>query len=180
MGRVAVEDRGADLRQLQGPHGAQLVAGQRLGGREVQRGAAVVGEQPLEHGQQVGQRLAGGGAGGDDHVTARPRVRHLGLVRPERGHAGQLEARAQQAGQVVGQGHGAGRPGRAAQHVQQPLLAGGVDGVAVVDHVAVGPGGDRPGDDVEHVARVHVTSWSPAVDGTRAAHAASRGRGAGR
>ena len=51
----------------------ELVGGQRPGRRDVQRGAAV--QHAGQRGQQVAERLAGRGAGGDDHVAARPAAR---------------------------------------------------------------------------------------------------------
>ena len=76
--------------------GAQLVGGQRLGGREVQRGRRrrdTAGVGRLEHrrqrGQQVAERLAGRGAGGDHGRAPRPdQLGGLDLVRPRSGDAG--------------------------------------------------------------------------------------------
>lgn len=75
-GCVPVVDRGAHgvaQRGGQFPYGAPLVGRQGLGGGQVQggrapavRGLGSVGEGG-EHGCEVGQGLAGGGAGGHDH-----------------------------------------------------------------------------------------------------------------
>ncbi len=78
-GGVPVVDGGAHgvaQRGGQVPYGAPLVGGQRLGGSQVQGGRApavgcpgAVGEG-REDGCQVGQGLARGGAGRDDHGLA--------------------------------------------------------------------------------------------------------------
>ncbi len=47
---------------------AELVVGQCLGGEQVQGPGARIGQQGLEDRHVVGQRLAAGGAGGQDHV----------------------------------------------------------------------------------------------------------------
>ena len=73
-GRVAVEGRGAQLRELQAAQGLELVGGQGLGRREVEHRAAA--EHGLQRGHEIGQRLPGRGAGGDDHGPAV--VRELG------------------------------------------------------------------------------------------------------
>ena len=76
---VAVVGRGADRLEPQPGHRPQLVGGQGLGGGEVQRrrrrpDPAPVGgvEHPGQRGQQVAERLAGGGAGGDHRSSGRP------------------------------------------------------------------------------------------------------------
>ena len=55
--------------------------GQRLGREQVQRAGSGIVEQRVEHGQAVGQRLAGGSGGGQDNVLPRQRrLDRLGLV----------------------------------------------------------------------------------------------------
>ncbi len=80
---VAVVGLCPDGGKLQRPDGGQLVGGQGLGGGKVQGDGAVVvdlarvGEDPqfgpvdrIQRRQLVGQRFAGGSAGGDHHVLA--------------------------------------------------------------------------------------------------------------
>ncbi len=58
-------------RQLAQP--AQLVVGQCLGGEQVQGAGTWIGQQGFEDRHVVGQRLAAGGPGGQDHVLPRAR-----------------------------------------------------------------------------------------------------------
>jgi hypothetical protein len=89
---VAVVGRRPDPGQGEGTDGAELVAGQGLGGGEVQRAAVALAEQGVEQRELVAEALAGGGAGGHDHVAAGTGQGHRGrLVGPERGHAAGLQ-----------------------------------------------------------------------------------------
>ena len=80
---VAVVSFGADGGQLQGADRCQLVGGQGLGGRQVERHGAVVVDlarmgqgcklgtvDRVQGGQLIRQGLAGGRAGGNDHVLS--------------------------------------------------------------------------------------------------------------
>ena len=89
LGRVAVVDGGAHLRQAQLAHLPELVARQRLRGEQVERGALLVEQRGLREGQVVDERLAGRGAGGEDHVVpgapaGRGRAADAGTGRPRR------------------------------------------------------------------------------------------------
>ena len=78
-GRVAVVRARADALEAEAGDGAQLVGGERLGRREVERGGPGVGEQVGQHGQLVGQGLAG------RRCRWRPRrARRRGPARPPR------------------------------------------------------------------------------------------------
>ena len=153
---VPVDDRGADLRQLQRPHRPQLVAGQRLGRGEVDGRGGVVGEDRFDHRQLVGERLARRGPGRHDDVLAgTDAVAHLGLVQVEPVDARHLEPGPQQRREVVGQRHRAGLAGGHPREVGQPLVVGGVPAGAVVGRAVAGPpGGPGPGDELEDVTRV--------------------------
>ena len=102
--RVAVVDGGLDLRQLQGPHRAQLVARERLRREQVERGGLRRGDRRLGEGRVVHEGLAARGAGGHHHVAARPQRREaVGLVRVEAAHARQAQPGHEQLGQVGGE-----------------------------------------------------------------------------
>ena len=59
----------------------QLVVSQCFGGEQIECAGGRVVEQGVEDGQIVGQRLAGGGGGGQDNVFPRQRcLDRLGLV----------------------------------------------------------------------------------------------------
>ena len=83
--RVPVVGEGAEF----GTHGVdgalefgELVLGQRLGGEQIQRASAGIGNQALEHRQVVAQRLAGGGGRHYHYVASGGGVfERLGLVR---------------------------------------------------------------------------------------------------
>ena len=58
-----------------------MVVGQRLSREKVERAGGRIVEQGVEDGQVVGQRLAGGGGGGQNDVLPRQRrLDRLGLV----------------------------------------------------------------------------------------------------
>ena len=73
--RVAVVDRGPDLRQLQRPHRAQLVARERLRREQEQRGRLRRRERRLGGGDLIHERLPARRAGGEHHVAAAPGAR---------------------------------------------------------------------------------------------------------
>ena len=85
--RIAVVGEGAQF----GTHGVngalefgELIFGQRLGGEQVQRARAGIGNQPLEYREVVAQRLAGGGGRHHHHIASGCGVgERLGLVRVE-------------------------------------------------------------------------------------------------
>jgi hypothetical protein len=82
-GSVPVVGGGADAGERQCAHGGQLVAGQRLGRRQIDGTRRGRCEQPGEDRQQVPERLAGGGACRDDHgATGERVVGQLYLVLP--------------------------------------------------------------------------------------------------
>ena len=90
--RVAVVHGGPDLRQLQGAHLPQLIAGQGLGREQIQRGALRIGDRLRGEREVVDERLAGGGAGAHDHARAgAERVEGLALMRIEPLDAEQLQ-----------------------------------------------------------------------------------------
>ena len=84
--RVAVVDRVAQeaAAPSSGRQLARLVLRERLGRVEVERARRGVGRERVEHRQVERQRLAAGGAGGDDRVAAPGALERVGLVRPER------------------------------------------------------------------------------------------------
>ena len=93
---VAVVDRVAQRRQAELGELARLVLGERLGRVDVERPRLRVGDDRVEHRQVERQRLARGGAAGDDHVAGPGGLECLELVRVEPEDAGALE-RARQA-----------------------------------------------------------------------------------
>jgi hypothetical protein len=171
---VAVVGRRPDPGQGEGADGAQLVAGQGLGGGEVQGGAVAVAEQGVEHRELVAEALAGGGAGGHDHVAPGAGQGHRRrLVRPERLQAPGLQPRAQHLGQVGGRLRQPRRPGRQALQVHELATVVGVAG-EVVDQC------DRVG----HVVMVAAIRTAPTRRVSSAcrpagARTASRRRGGG-
>ena len=116
MRGVAVVGRRPHLHQVERPDRAQLVGGQRLGRREVERGGLLVLEQRGQDRQQVGQRLAGRRAGRDDDgLAAAGEVGGLRLMLPGRRHAQVLEPVHQQlrAPSLASRPGGRSGPGRA-------------------------------------------------------------------
>jgi len=86
--RVAVVDRRHHAAQPQRAQLARLVLRQRLGGVEVERATRLIAEERVECRQGEAERLAAGGAGGDDHVLAcAQQVEGFALVAVEAFHA---------------------------------------------------------------------------------------------
>ena len=83
-GRVAVVDREPGVLDVERVERARLVLRERLGRVEVERAGASVAAQHVEGRELEAQRLAGGGAGGDDRRAGPAGVDRLGLVRPQR------------------------------------------------------------------------------------------------
>ena len=86
--RVAVVDRRAHRRQPERVQGTCLVLRQRLGGVEVECPRGGVAAERVEHGQVERERLAAGGAGGDDRVPLERRGQRVGLMGVEVLHPG--------------------------------------------------------------------------------------------
>ena len=104
---------GPHVRQAELGERAELVGGQRLGRREVERGGPRVGGERGEHRQLVGQRLARRGAGRHHHVP--PGVGQLGrvaLVGPRRAHA-VVDQRVAASARAPSSGQSRSRPARA-------------------------------------------------------------------
>ena len=80
---VAVVDRGAGALDPERVQRARLVLGERLRRVEVERAGAAVAAQRVERRELEAERLAAGGAGGDDRRPGPRGVQRLGLVRPE-------------------------------------------------------------------------------------------------
>ncbi len=128
-GGVPVVDRGAQERGSEGGERAGLVLGERLGRVQVERpGAAVTGED-FEHRQVEGQRLAAGGARGDDGVAAFERgLEGLGLVRPEVLDADPAQGRGHRGVEpVVRQDHPLARPSALTALGHELLTAAGLE-----------------------------------------------------
>ena len=86
---VAVVDRRAQEGRAQRVELAGLVLSERLGRVEVERAGGAIAGEDVEDRQVEGERLAAGGAGGDDGVaTVEGGGVGLGLVRPEMLDAG--------------------------------------------------------------------------------------------
>jgi len=85
---IAVEGVIAQLNLLcsaQLPETAQLVLGQRLGRKEIQGAARLLGEDGVEHGYVIAEGLAAGGGGDHHHVfTCADKVDRPGLVAVKR------------------------------------------------------------------------------------------------
>jgi hypothetical protein len=117
---VAVIRRRPHPGQGEGADGAELVAGQGLGGGEVEGAAVAVAQQGVEHRQLVAEALAGGGAGGDHDVTPGPGQGDRGrLVGPERGDAPGGQPRPQHLGKVGRHLRQPCRPGRQALQMHE-------------------------------------------------------------
>ena len=83
-GRVAVVDRGAEVAVQPEPlERARLILRQRLGRVQEQRPRGRIVGECLERRDLKAQRLAGGGAGGDDRRSVQCCLDRLGLVRVE-------------------------------------------------------------------------------------------------
>ena len=94
--RVAVVDGGTDIGRRNLAQRAQLVGGERLRRREVERGRPRIRSESGQHRQVVGERFAGRGPGRDDHVAAS--VGEVGggrLVRPRTLDATRAQRRAE-------------------------------------------------------------------------------------
>ena len=137
---VAVVGGDPDVEAERGEPG-ELVLGQRLGRREVERGGAALAARPArgqrrgQRRQLVGERLARGGAGGEDDVL--PGVRRVGrhgLVPPGLDHPAGAVGRDHRRVGPVRPRRGAGRSGGQPLEVGQPALATG-DGGQPVDHL---------------------------------------------
>ena len=129
---VAVVGRRPDPGEGEGADGAELVAGQGLGGGEVQGAAVALAEQGVEHRELVAEALAGGGAGGHDHVAAGAgQGDRRRLMGPERRQAPGGQPRADHLGQVVRRVRQPRRPGRQALQVHELATVVGVAGEVV-------------------------------------------------
>ena len=136
---VAVVGRRPDPGQGEGADGAELVAGQGLGGGEVQGGAVALAEQGVEHRELVAEALAGGGAGGHHHVAPGPgQGDRRRLMGPERLQAPGGQPRAHHLGQVAGRLRQPRRPGRQALQVHELATVVGVAGEVVHQRDRVG------------------------------------------
>jgi hypothetical protein len=109
--RVAVVDRGPQVRQLQRVQGARLVLGERLGRVEVERARLAVARERVEHRQVERERLPRRGPGGDDRVARVGRGERLGLVGIELLDPDAGERRAHLRVKGVGDRHVAGTAG---------------------------------------------------------------------
>ena len=148
---VAVVGRRPDPGQGEGADGAELVAGQGLGGGEVQRGAVALAEQGVEHRELVAEALAGGGAGGHHHVApGAGQVDRRRLMGPERLQAPGGQPRAHHLGQVAGRLRQPRRPGRQALQMHELATVVGVAGEVVHQRDRVG-----------HAVMVAATRTSP-------------------
>ena len=81
--RVAVVDREPGVLDVEAVERARLVLGERLRRVEVERAGAGVAAEDVEGGELEAERLAGGGAGGDDRRAGPGGVDRLGLVAVE-------------------------------------------------------------------------------------------------
>jgi hypothetical protein len=149
---VAVVGGDADVEAERGEPG-ELVLGQRLGRREVEGGGAALAARPAsrqrrgQRRQLVGERLAGGGAGGEDDVLSGVRsVGCDGLVLPGLGHSTGVVGREHGRVGPVRPRCGAGRPCGKPLEVGQPALATGDGGQPVhhLGHAAWRGGGGHP------------------------------------
>ena len=103
-GRVTVVEGGDHARQAQTGEAASLVLGERLGGVDEERPAVGVAGEVVERWQRERERLAAGGAGGDDHVaTGAQQVPDASLVAEQLGDAAAGEGGGQGRRQVGGQ-----------------------------------------------------------------------------
>ncbi len=131
LGRgVTVVGGGPQPRQGQPVEAVELVVGEGLGRREIERGRAppVRRERTVhdvgEGGQQIAERLARGGTGREHDVRTRVGgLRRLQLVAPQARQPGLREGRVEGRRHPVGPRRGRGRPGRDPVHVGQPVLA---------------------------------------------------------
>ena len=152
-GGVAVVGGRPDPGERERADGAELVAGQGLGGGEVQGGAVAVAEQGVEHRELVAEALAGGGAGGHHDIAAGAgQGDRRRLVGPERGQAPGGQPRADHLGQVVRQVGQPRRPCRQALQVHELAAVVGVAGEVVHQH-----------DRVVHAVMVSAIPTSPAA-----------------
>src|SRR4029079_4835974 len=99
---VHVRSQGFGAADPGGP--ARLVLGERLRGIEVEGAGGNVARERVEHRQVEGERLASGGAGGDDRVSAPRGLERVRLVRPERLDARRGQALAEGRVKVLGDG----------------------------------------------------------------------------
>ena len=79
-GGVAVVDRVAELKEAELRQLPRLILSESLGRVEIEGAPPLVADELIEHGKVERQRLARGGAAGDDHVAPAGRLESLELV----------------------------------------------------------------------------------------------------
>ena len=168
-GRVAVEDGRLHPGQAERPDRPELVRGQRLGRRDVEHGVAR--QHGAERGQQIAERFAGRGRGGDDHVPAGLRVvRGQRLVAPWRADAAGREGLGHRRRHPRGPRHlpavprrdvldvhGAARPGVVEQDAQGAVSGRGRGDGLRHNRPGRGKGGQRRRTEYRH-SHISVTS----------------------
>jgi hypothetical protein len=122
LGCVAVVGRGTDLRELQLPHGSELIARERLRREEVDGGRFGRGDRGFREGDVVHEGLPAGGAGREDRVVAgSERLEPGGLVRVEPLDPEQAEARDDDVGEIRGERLESRFPGWELTHAREAL-----------------------------------------------------------
>ena len=122
---VAIVDGRLELRELQRSDLPELVAGERLGGKQVERGPLRVRDDLGGERQVVHQGLAARGSGGHDEVPTCPdRVQSDALVVIQALDAEERQPIHQQLGEVVGEGHRRIRTRGEVADVRERLVAG--------------------------------------------------------
>ena len=117
--RVPVYDRGAHTGQAERAYRVYLVGGERPGRRQVEDGAP--SQHRRERGQQISERLPGGGRRRDDHVPALvSMLGHGHLVSPRQADPGAHECLADLGRDPVGPRQAASLAGRYPLDMDEP------------------------------------------------------------